>query len=82
MTFPIIRELVDDVLTVSETGILQGMKLVWQFTGMVIEPSSATVIAAIMEYPDVFAGKRTGIILSGGNIDRDQFPFLGAASHD
>ncbi len=76
ITFPIIREYVDDVLTVSEAGIVRGMELVWQYTRMIIEPSSATVIAAIREHPDSFAGKRVGIILSGGNIDRDQFPQL------
>ena len=76
MTFPIIREYVDNVLTVSEAGIVHGMELVWQYTKMIIEPSSATVIAAIREHPDSFAGKRVGIILSGGNIDRDQFPQL------
>lgn len=76
VTFPIIHELVDDVLTVSEAGLIRGMDLVWQTMQMVIEPSSATVIAAIQEYPEVFAGKSVGLILSGGNIDRDLFPQL------
>ncbi len=82
ITFPIIRECVDNVLTVSEGGIVDGMKLVWQYTKMIIEPSSATVIAAIREHPELFAGKRVGLILTGGNIDRDQFPFLHVDRHD
>ena len=61
---------------VSDAGIVHGMELVWQYTKMIIEPSSATVIAAIKEHPDMFAGKRVGIILSGSNIDRDLFPQL------
>jgi threonine dehydratase len=79
MTFPIIQELVDDVLTVSEEGITRGMDLVWKHMKMVIEPSSATVIAAMLEHPGVFAGKKVGVILSGGNIDRKLFPHLAEA---
>jgi threonine dehydratase len=49
---------------------------------MIIEPSSATVIAAILEYPEVFAGKKVGLILSGGNIDPGLFPHLAAETGD
>jgi threonine dehydratase len=42
---------------------------------MVIEPSSATVIAAITEHPEYFAGRRVGAIISGGNVDLEQLPF-------
>jgi threonine dehydratase len=74
MTFPIILELVDRVLTVSEAGLVHGMELVREHLDMVIEPSSATVIAAMLEHPRVFSGQRVGAILSGGNIDRTLFP--------
>ena len=74
MTFRIIRKMVDEVLTVSEAGILEGMGLVLRHLEMLIEPSSATVIAAIREYPDVFAGQRVGVIFSGGNVDVASFP--------
>lgn len=74
MTFPIILDLVDEILTVSEAGLVRGMELVKQYLGMTIEPSSATVIAAILEHPQVFEGKQVGVILSGANIDLNQFP--------
>lgn len=74
LTFPIILDLVDKILTVSEAGLVRGMELIKQTLDMTIEPSSATVIAAILEYPEVFEGKRVGVILSGGNIDENLFP--------
>jgi threonine dehydratase len=49
---------------------------------MIIEPSSATVIAAMLEHAEVFSGKKTGAILSGGNIDHKLFPQLSGARHD
>jgi threonine dehydratase len=73
-TFPLIREFVDDVLTVSEAGIIAGMEQVWRTLDMLIEPSSATVIAAIMEHPERFRGRSVGAIISGGNVDRSEFP--------
>jgi threonine dehydratase len=73
-TFPIIHELVDDVLTVSEDAILTGMDYVWDTLDMLIEPSSATVIAAIMEHPECFRGRSVGAIISGGNVDLQDFP--------
>lgn len=76
MTFRIISEMVDEVLTVSEAGIIEGMSLAWRHLGMLIEPSSATVIAAIREYPAVFAGKKVGVIFSGGNVEIGDFPEL------
>ncbi|MFT5138564.1 MAG: threonine dehydratase [Lysobacterales bacterium] len=76
MTFPIILDLVDDILTVTEAGLLRGMELIYEYMDMIIEPSSATVIAALLEYPSVFAGKKVGLILSGGNIDTNMFPAM------
>ncbi len=74
MTFPIILELADDIVTVTDEGLVRGMEIIFKHLGMVIESSSATVIAAILEHPGVFAGKQVGVILSGGNIDTNQFP--------
>jgi threonine dehydratase len=51
------------------------MALVWQHFRMLIEPSSATVIAAIKEHPEVFEGQRIAAIISGGNVDVEQLPF-------
>ncbi|RZQ55981.1 serine/threonine dehydratase [Pseudidiomarina tainanensis] len=67
-TFPIIRQNVDDILLVSDSEALAAQKLVFELTDQWIEPSSATVIAAIQRYSKLFKGKRIGVIISGGNI--------------
>lgn len=75
LNFEIIRDNVDSVITVSETGIIDAMALVWQRFRMVIEPSSATVIAAMLASPQSFSGQRVGAIISGGNVDLEDLPF-------
>lgn len=73
--FPIICDYVDEVLTVSESAIIEAMALVWTRTKLIIEPSSAVPIAAILENPTRFAGRRVAVILSGGNVELGQLPF-------
>jgi threonine dehydratase len=75
LNFEIIRDNVDKVITVSETGIVEAMALIWQHFRMLIEPSSATVIAAILASPEDFSGQRVGAIISGGNVDLEHLPF-------
>jgi len=75
LNFAIISENVDKVITVSEAGIIEAMALVWQRFRMLIEPSSATVVAAVLASPGDFAGRRVGAIISGGNVDLDHLPF-------
>jgi threonine dehydratase len=82
MTFRIIRDKVDAVLTVSEAGIMEGMELVWRHLEMLIEPSSATVITAVREHPEVFAGKAVGVIFSGGNVNTADFPQFSGRAND
>ncbi|MCB0637686.1 MAG: threonine/serine dehydratase [Lewinella sp.] len=74
-TFAIIREHVSDVLTVSEESIIHAMRQVWERMKIIIEPSCAVPLAAIFSYPDRFAGKTVGIILTGGNVDIEKLPF-------
>jgi len=69
INFPIIKELVHKVLLVSEEEILQAMKWVWERMKIIIEPSSAVAVAAIIRYKDQFKGKKVGVILTGGNVD-------------
>ena len=76
LTFPIITEYVDDIVTVSEEGIISAMRLIWERMKILIEPSSAVPLAAIIENKLDVKDKRIGIILSGGNIDLDQLPWL------
>ena len=60
-----------EVLLVSDAETLAAMRLLWERLKLLVEPSSATVLAAVLRYPERFAGRRVGIILSGGNVDLD-----------
>ena len=74
-TFPIIQRYVDDVVTVSEEAIISAMRMIWETMKIVIEPSAAVPYAAIAESKIDIAGKRVGIILTGGNVDLDALPW-------
>lgn len=71
----IMREWVDDVVTVSEESIIAAMRQLWEELKLVIEPSCAVSLAAILEGKVKPAGRRTGIILTGGNVDLDRLPW-------
>jgi threonine dehydratase len=75
LTFSIIRKNVDEILTAKEESIIACMLLVWERMKIIIEPSSAIVLAVIKEYPELFRGKRIGLIISGGNVDFRKLPF-------
>lgn len=75
LTFAIIRKNVDDIFTVKEETIIECMRLVWERMKIIIEPSSATVLAVIKENPGYFRAKKTGLIISGGNVDLRKLPF-------
>lgn len=51
------------------------MKLIWKRLKIVIEPSSAVPLATILKNPKIFAGKRVGVIVTGGNVDSDKLPW-------
>jgi len=76
LTFPIILDHVHRIITVSEEAIIQAMLLTWERMKIVIEPSSAVPLAALMENQDDFQGKTIGIIISGGNVSLDKLPWL------
>lgn len=75
LTFSIIRKNVDGIFTATEESIIQSMWLIWERMKIIIEPSSATVLAIVKENPEVFRGKKVGLILSGGNVDFRKLPF-------
>ncbi len=75
LTFPIILNEVDQIVTVSEENIVAAMRLIWERMKIIIEPSSAVPLAAILENKLVVANKKVGIILSGGNVDLGKLPF-------
>ena len=74
-TFPIIQRHVDNVVTVSEEAIISAMRTIWETMKIVIEPSAAVPYAAIAEGKIDIAGRRVGIILTGGNVDLDALPW-------
>ncbi|MCK5102810.1 MAG: pyridoxal-phosphate dependent enzyme, partial [Cyclobacteriaceae bacterium] len=74
-TFPIIKEYVEQILTVDDSKIIDAMKLIWQRMKIIVEPSAAVPLAVVMEYQHIFEGKKIGIILTGGNVDFNKLPF-------
>ncbi|HSG45096.1 MAG TPA: pyridoxal-phosphate dependent enzyme, partial [Anaerolineales bacterium] len=75
LTYPIIRENVEQIVTVSEQGIIDSMKFIWERAKIITEPSAATVIALLWEKKIDLTGLKVGIILSGGNVDLNKLPW-------
>lgn len=75
-TFPIILSYVNQIVTVSEESIVAAMRLIWESTKMIVETSSAVTLAAIIENRFEYKNKKIGIILSGGNVDLDDLPWM------
>jgi threonine dehydratase len=71
-TFPIIRENVREVITVSDKEIVAAMRLVWERMKIIVEPSCVVPLAAVLKTKPTFAGKQVGIIFTGGNVDLDK----------
>jgi threonine dehydratase len=76
-TFAIIRRRVERILRVEEDAIVAATRLVWERMKILIEPSSAVPLAAVLGNPDIFYGRRVGVILSGGNADLDRLAWQG-----
>lgn len=75
ITFPIVRERVEQIVTVSENGIVESMKFVWERAKIIIEPSAAVAIAVLWEKKIDITGLKVGVILSGGNVDLERLPW-------
>lgn len=76
LTWHFVSNHVSDILTASEQEIIDTMKLTWQRMKLVMEPSCAVPLATILKNKDRFAGKRVGVIVTGGNVDLDKLPWL------
>lgn len=74
-TFGIIHKYLDEIITVSEESIVEAMRLIWERMKIVVEPSSAVPLAAILNNKERFAGKQIGLIITGGNVDVNRLPF-------
>jgi threonine dehydratase len=75
-TFPIIQQNVKEIIIVTDDEILDALRLVWERMKIIIEPSCAVPLAALLKEKERFAGKRIGIILSGGNVDLEKVLLL------
>ncbi len=75
LTWHFVSNHVTDILTATEEEIIDAMKLTWQRMKIVIEPSCAVPLATIIKNRDIFAGKRVGVIITGGNVDLDRLPW-------
>jgi threonine dehydratase len=76
LTFPIIQNRVEQIVTVSELGIIEAMKFIWERAKIVIEPSAAVAVGVLWERKIDLSGLKVGVILSGGNVDLDRLPWM------
>jgi threonine dehydratase len=75
LTFPIVQQRVEQIVTVSEQGILNAMKFTWERVKIIIEPSAAVAIGVLWERKIDLRGLKVGVILSGGNVDLERLPW-------
>jgi threonine dehydratase len=75
LTFPIIRERVHRIVTVSDDAVIEAMRLVWERMKLVVEPSAVVGLAALIEKRHEVPGNRIGVIFSGGNVDLGRLPW-------
>lgn len=75
LNFELIQQYVSDILIATDPQIIEAMRLIYERMKIVIEPSCAVPLAALLANQDRFSGKKVGIILSGGNVDLGKLPF-------
>ena len=68
LTWPLVRENVSEMVTVPERDIVQAMRFLWERMKIVVEPSGATALAGLLGYREL-AGRKVGVVVSGGNVD-------------
>ncbi|MDP2086825.1 MAG: pyridoxal-phosphate dependent enzyme [Gemmobacter sp.] len=76
LTWHFVSRHVTDVFTATEDQIIAAMKLTWQRMKIVMEPSCAVPLATILANPEVFRGRRVGVVITGGNVDLDTLPWM------
>lgn len=76
LTWHFVKNHVTDVFTATEEEIIEAMKLTWKRMKIVMEPSCAVPLATILKNPEVFRGRRVGVIITGGNVDLDKLPWM------
>ncbi len=78
LTWHFVSNHVTDIFTATEEEIIDAMYLTWQRMKIVMEPSCAVPLAIILKNPEIFAGKKVGVIITGGNVDLNKLPWLNA----
>jgi len=73
--FPIIKEYIDQIILVEENEIVEAMRIIWQRMKIIVEPSSAVTLAAVLKKKELFRNQKIGLILTGGNVDISNLPF-------
>lgn len=76
INFPIIRDLIEEIILVDDEVTINAMKTVWERMKIIIEPSSAITLGAVMTQPEKFKGKKVGLIITGGNVNLDDLPWM------
>ncbi len=76
LTWHFVSNYVEDILIATEQEIIDAMQLIWKRMKIVMEPSSAVPLATIIKNKDLFAGKRVGVIITGGNVDLGNLPWM------
>ncbi len=74
-TFQIIKKYVSQIITVTDNEIIYAMRLIWERMKIIVEPSSAVTLAAIIKHKEIFKDKMVAVIISGGNVDLNNLPF-------
>ncbi len=72
--FDILSKVLEDVLLVEEEEIVAAMKMIWERMKLVVEPSGAVAFATVLKNPQIFSGKKVGVVISGGNVDLSSLP--------
>jgi threonine dehydratase len=75
-TFAVVSRHVREIIAVSEAEIVAAMRLIWERLKIIVEGSSAVVLAAVLKQPVLFRSRRVGLVLSGGNVDLDKLPWM------
>lgn len=75
LTFPIVQQRVEQIVTVSEQGIVDSMRFIWERAKIIIEPSAAVAVGVLWEKRIDLTGLKVGVILSGGNVDLEKLPW-------
>ena len=73
--FPIIQKLMKEIILVDDEVTIKAMKTIWERMKVIVEPSSAVTLGAVFTQPEKFAGKKVGLIITGGNVNLDDLPW-------